>query len=98
MQFGGSARAGTGLEAGAMLSSMMGPGSSGFFNAPGGMTGSVFAMPNKEDPQAEQAQGGGFGGGGGGGGDGQHRTASDAAWRRTAKPYGMDMDEWMKDW
>jgi len=57
-----------------------------------GWVSSSQARPDDLGDYDEASAGGGEGGKGGGGG-----TAADAAWRRMRKPYGMDMDEWMKD-
>ena len=92
----GTSRAGGGLETGAALASFFGPGSQGFMGGMGSQPGWVSssqARPDDLGDYDEASAGGGEGGKGGGGG-----TAADAAWRRMRKPYGMDMDEWMKDW
>jgi len=93
-RFGGgwTSRAGGGMETGAALSKYFGPGSQAFLGGMGSQPGSVTAGAKKPDQLEGYEEGGGGEGGKGG------RTSADAAWRRTAKPYGMDMDEWMKDW
>ncbi len=91
----GSSRAGSGLEVGSALASFFGPGSQGFFGGMGSQPGWVSSSQARPDDLGDYEEGGG---GGGEGGGKKSRTAAETAWRRTAKPYGMSMDEWMKDW